>query len=174
MPRCWYSITARDAPGELQTCRSYQDSSASLIGCAGPPGCGKGTQSPKLKKDHCLCHLATGDMLRSAVSQGTPLGLEVQAQQSVSTWSCIRVNAWQVRRLCQGFHGASEAIVCKAMSRLMIHISLSNQLRRYCTMQSACVHGMLHVHLSHDKRVPPCTASAPVLATGPALTHAAM
>ena len=44
---------------------------------AGPPGCGKGTQSPKLKKDHCLCHLATGDMLRAAVAAKTPLGLEV-------------------------------------------------------------------------------------------------
>ena len=45
---------------------------------AGPPGCGKGTQSPVLKKEHCLCHLATGDMLRAAVAAKTPLGLEVQ------------------------------------------------------------------------------------------------
>lgn len=44
--------------------------------CAGPPGCGKGTQSPKIKKEHCLCHLATGDMLRAAVAAQTPLGLE--------------------------------------------------------------------------------------------------
>lgn len=44
---------------------------------AGPPGCGKGTQSPALKRDHCLCHLATGDMLRAAVAAKTPLGLEV-------------------------------------------------------------------------------------------------
>jgi hypothetical protein len=26
----------------------------------GPPGCGKGTQSPAIKKEYCLCHLATG------------------------------------------------------------------------------------------------------------------
>ena len=31
----------------------------------GPPGCGKGTQSPKIKSDFCLCHLATGDMVRA-------------------------------------------------------------------------------------------------------------
>jgi adenylate kinase len=30
-----------------------------------------------LKKEHCLCHLATGDMLRAAVAAKTPLGLEV-------------------------------------------------------------------------------------------------
>jgi adenylate kinase len=26
----------------------------------GPPGCGKGTQAPIIKKEHCICHLATG------------------------------------------------------------------------------------------------------------------
>lgn len=41
----------------------------------GPPGCGKGTQSPVIKEDHCLCHLATGDMLRAAVAAQTPLGV---------------------------------------------------------------------------------------------------
>jgi len=45
----------------------------------GPPGCGKGTQSPKIKNDHCLCHLATGDMLRAAVAAKTPLGIEAKA-----------------------------------------------------------------------------------------------
>ncbi|KAK9825927.1 hypothetical protein WJX81_007483 [Elliptochloris bilobata] len=44
----------------------------------GPPGCGKGTQSPKLKAEHCLCHLATGDMLRAAVAAKTPLGVEAK------------------------------------------------------------------------------------------------
>lgn len=44
----------------------------------GPPGCGKGTQSPKLKTEHCLCHLATGDMLREAVAAKTPLGLQAR------------------------------------------------------------------------------------------------
>jgi hypothetical protein len=46
---------------------------------AGPPGCGKGTQSPIIKEDFCLCHLATGDMLRAAVAKQTPLGLQAKA-----------------------------------------------------------------------------------------------
>jgi adenylate kinase len=41
----------------------------------GPPGCGKGTQSPVIKEEHCLCHLATGDMLRAAVAAKTPQGV---------------------------------------------------------------------------------------------------
>jgi hypothetical protein len=43
----------------------------------GPPGSGKGTQAAFLKKDHELCHLATGDMLR-AVDGSTDLGRKVQ------------------------------------------------------------------------------------------------
>jgi len=45
----------------------------------GPPGSGKGTQSPKIKNEHCLCHLATGDMLRAAVAAKTQLGMEAKA-----------------------------------------------------------------------------------------------
>ena len=40
----------------------------------GPPGAGKGTQGPFIKDSLCLCHLATGDMLRDAVAKGTELG----------------------------------------------------------------------------------------------------
>ena len=42
----------------------------------GAPGSGKGTQGPKIRDDLCICHLATGDMLRAAVKAGTPTGLE--------------------------------------------------------------------------------------------------
>eukprot|EP00270_Netrium_digitus_P016492 TRINITY_DN5928_c0_g1_i1.p1 TRINITY_DN5928_c0_g1~~TRINITY_DN5928_c0_g1_i1.p1 ORF type:complete len:243 (-),score=61.15 TRINITY_DN5928_c0_g1_i1:291-1019(-) len=44
----------------------------------GPPGSGKGTQSPLLREKHCLCHLATGDMLRAAVAKKTALGLKAK------------------------------------------------------------------------------------------------
>jgi len=45
----------------------------------GPPGAGKGTQADNLKRDFCVCHLATGDMLRAAVQSGSPLGKQVKA-----------------------------------------------------------------------------------------------
>jgi len=44
----------------------------------GPPGAGKGTQSPKLRDEFCICHLATGDMLREQVAKKTPLGMEAK------------------------------------------------------------------------------------------------
>ncbi|KAL4875569.1 adenylate kinase [Aspergillus karnatakaensis] len=44
----------------------------------GPPGAGKGTQAPKIKEKYCVCHLATGDMLRSQVAKKTELGREAK------------------------------------------------------------------------------------------------
>jgi adenylate kinase len=45
----------------------------------GPPGSGKGTQSEKLIVKYHLKHLSTGDLLRSEISQKTPLGLEAKS-----------------------------------------------------------------------------------------------
>lgn len=41
----------------------------------GPPGAGKGTVAKSLVDRFALTHLSTGDMLRAAASEGTPVGL---------------------------------------------------------------------------------------------------
>jgi adenylate kinase len=41
----------------------------------GPPGAGKGTQAARLQEDFRLPYVATGDILRAAVKDGTELGL---------------------------------------------------------------------------------------------------
>jgi adenylate kinase len=45
----------------------------------GPPGAGKGTQAARLREDFQLPYVATGDMLRAHVKEGTELGHQAQA-----------------------------------------------------------------------------------------------
>lgn len=44
----------------------------------GPPGAGKGTQAARLVEDFGLRYVATGNILRDAVREGTELGLKAQ------------------------------------------------------------------------------------------------
>jgi adenylate kinase len=44
----------------------------------GPPGAGKGTQAARLSQRLEVPHIATGDILREAVAQGTELGRQAQ------------------------------------------------------------------------------------------------
>ena len=44
----------------------------------GPPGAGKGTQAQVLSENHQIPHVSTGDILRAAVAQQTPLGKQAQ------------------------------------------------------------------------------------------------
>lgn len=45
----------------------------------GPPGSGKGTQSPRIVEEYNICHLATGDLLRAAIAQGTEIGKKAKS-----------------------------------------------------------------------------------------------
>ena len=51
----------------------------------GPPGAGKGTQAQALCFRHGWLHLATGDLLREAVTQETSLGKEVAVYMKQGT-----------------------------------------------------------------------------------------
>jgi adenylate kinase len=44
----------------------------------GPPGAGKGTQAERLVEDFSVAYYATGDILRTAVKDGTELGREAE------------------------------------------------------------------------------------------------
>jgi adenylate kinase len=45
----------------------------------GPPGAGKGTQAERLTDDFNVPYVATGNILRAAVQEGTPLGTQAKS-----------------------------------------------------------------------------------------------
>jgi len=45
----------------------------------GPPGAGKGTQATAMVENYNLCHLSTGELLRSEIAKGSELGLKAKA-----------------------------------------------------------------------------------------------
>nr|CDS33488.1 adenylate kinase 2 mitochondrial [Hymenolepis microstoma] len=57
---------------------SKPDDTKTHLIITGPPGCGKGTQAPRLVKKYEVCHLSTGDMLRAAISSGSEMGKTVK------------------------------------------------------------------------------------------------
>ncbi|PAY10346.1 adenylate kinase [Bradyrhizobium sp. UFLA03-84] len=68
----------------------------------GPPGSGKGTQAVRLAKQLDIPALSTGDMLRAAVSAGTPVGMQVKATMErgelVSDKLVVAIVAERIRR----------------------------------------------------------------------------
>ena len=68
------NVTYEDLFGEIKRRYECNKKPAMNVIMIGPPGSGKGTQAPRIKDDLCLCHIATGDLLRDAVSKGTELG----------------------------------------------------------------------------------------------------
>lgn len=57
---------------------SEEEGGNMIIVLLGPPGCGKGTQAQKLMEIMKLPQISTGDMLRKALKEGTPLVLEAK------------------------------------------------------------------------------------------------
>lgn len=45
----------------------------------GAPGAGKGTQAERLVNEYTIPHISTGDILRAAVKEGTPLGVKAKS-----------------------------------------------------------------------------------------------
>jgi adenylate kinase len=66
----------------------------------GPPGCGKGTQSPLISQLLNIPAISTGEMLRGEVEAGTPLGL--QAKEILAAGQLVKdemVNEMLVNRI---------------------------------------------------------------------------
>jgi len=55
------------------------DTKAVRLLIVGPPGAGKGTQSARISERYGIPAIATGDIFRANIAEGTPLGVKVKA-----------------------------------------------------------------------------------------------
>src|SRR5206468_11734468 len=72
-PRPTYEPDRRRAEGATLRVHGERSETVNLI-FLGPPGAGKGTQAKRLIERFKIPQLSTGDVLRKAVADGTPLG----------------------------------------------------------------------------------------------------
>ena len=70
-----------------------------------------------IKDDYCLCHLATGDMLRAAVGAKTPLG--IKAKEAMDKVKFI-------------------STVCLDILMVLTRLQLTNEVFCYCFSGRTC------------------------------------
>ena len=59
----------------------------------GPPGAGKGTQAEILNKKLNIPTISTGNILRAAVKNGTPVGLQAKRIWMPASWCPMKLSS---------------------------------------------------------------------------------
>jgi adenylate kinase len=73
----------------------------------GPPGAGKGTQSALLVEKKQMRHISTGDLLREAVKNQTPLGLKAKSIMDAGQLVSDEIMIGIVQEVLKGLKGQS-------------------------------------------------------------------
>lgn len=73
----------------------------------GPPGAGKGTQSALLVEKKQMRHISTGDLLREAVKNQTPLGLKAKSIMDAGKLVSDEIMIGIVQEVLKGLKGQS-------------------------------------------------------------------
>ena len=97
----------------------------------GAPGAGKGTQAAMLTETLGVPHVASGDLFRSALQKGTPLGLEAKKYMDQGllvpdevTIAMVRERLALEHELCQGILDGLEWLPERIASRSAASSSL--------------------------------------------------
>jgi adenylate kinase len=115
----------------------------------GAPGAGKGTQAERLKDDHQLVHLATGDLLRAAVKEGTELGLEAKKFMDAGDLVPDEVVVGMIRERLSG-DGASDRFLLDGFPRT---VAQGEALDAMLDELSAPLDHVLYLHVDREELV---------------------
>ena len=109
----------------------------------GPPGSGKGTQAVRIARRYKVPHISTGDILRQAVRDDTPLGREVAAKISQGVLVSDELISDLVKaRLSRG--DAAAGFLLDGFPRTLIQARLLDGLDRRPLL-------VVHIHVADEE-----------------------
>jgi adenylate kinase len=115
----------------------------------GPPGAGKGTQAQYLAKNLSIPHVSTGDLFRSNISQGTPLGRQAQEYMNSGRLVPDEVTIGMARdRLEQP--DAAEGFLLDGFPR---NLNQAQALDRFLAEHAVSLDGVLDLEVPEDEVV---------------------
>lgn len=114
----------------------------------GAPGSGKGTQGERLARRYGIPRLSTGDALRAAVAEGTPLGRQAQATMAAGGLVADELVASIVEQRLQQ-PDASAGFILDGFPRTTAQAALLDE--RLQTLGMAPVTHVVHLAVSHNE-----------------------
>ena len=113
----------------------------------GPPGAGKGTQGHLLSERYHIPEISTGDILRAAVRQGTPLGQEAKRYMDSGALVPDEVIIGIVReRLCQD--DTKAGFILDGFPRT---VPQAEALTRLAEEQASCIEHVISIEVPEEE-----------------------
>ena len=117
----------------------------------GPPGAGKGTQASAMVQKYNLCHLSTGELLRSEIAAGTPLGLQAKALIEAGSLVPDEVVEGMIEAKFQGTEGVDGFLLDGFPRTIAQAEALDAMLTKNGETVTACVSLMIPDELIHER-----------------------
>jgi adenylate kinase len=117
----------------------------------GPPGAGKGTQAGAMVERYNLCHLSTGELLRSEIAAGTPLGIQAKSLIEAGNLVPDEVVEGMIESKFQSVKGVDGFLLDGFPRTLAQADALKAMLAKRGEAVTACVSIMIPDELIHER-----------------------
>ena len=117
----------------------------------GPPGAGKGTQAGAMVERYNLCHLSTGELLRSEIAAGTPLGIQAKSLIEAGNLVPDEVVEGMIESKFQSVKGVDGFLLDGFPRTLAQADALKAMLAKRGETVTACVSIMIPDELIHER-----------------------